>query len=79
MTSKPEYIRRKPPFKKITKCEEVIDCKIIREILRNIQANMSTIQSELDGLQHGLREMAMQKATYQAFTGHEFSRPNCNP
>ena len=45
MTSKLEDIRSKFPLKKITKCEGVIDYKIIRKIHRKIQANVSTIQS----------------------------------
>ena len=49
MTSKPEYIRSKFTFKKITKYEGVIDYKIIREIHRKIQANASIIQSEFGG------------------------------
>ena len=59
MTSKPEDIHSKFSFKKITKCEGVIDYKIIREIHRNIQANVSAIQSELGGGQHGLLGMAI--------------------
>ena len=54
MTSKPEDIRSKSPFKKITKFEGVIDYKIIREIHRKTQANASTIQSELGGGQNGI-------------------------
>ena len=42
-----------------------IDYKIIREILRKIQTNASTTQSEMGGGQHGLLGMAMQLATYQ--------------
>ena len=49
MTSKPEDIRSKFLFKKITKYEGVIDYKIFREIHRKIQTNASTIQSELVG------------------------------
>ena len=49
MTSKPEDIRSKFPLKKITKCEGVVDYKIIRKIYHKIQANASTIQSELGG------------------------------
>ena len=59
MISKPEYIHSKYPFNKITKYEGVIDFKIIREIHRKIQANVSTIHSELGGGQHGLLGMAM--------------------
>ena len=69
MTSKPKYIRSKLPFNKITKFEEVIDYKIIREIHRKIQAKMSTIQSELDGGKHGLLGLEIQPATYQTVTG----------
>ena len=74
MTSKPDDIRRKFPFKKITKCEGVIDYKIIREIHRKIQANASTIQSELGGGQHGLLGLAMQPATYRTVIGQYFQR-----
>ena len=73
MTSKREDICRKFPFKKITKCEEVIDYKIIREIHCKIQANASTIQSELVGGQHGLLGMEMQPATYRTIIGKYFS------
>ena len=38
MASKPEDIRGKPPFKKIIKCEGVIDYKIIHKIHCKIQA-----------------------------------------
>ena len=69
MTSKPEDIRSKSPFKKITKCEGIIDYKIIREIHRKIQANASTIQSELVGGQHGILRTEMQLATYQTVIG----------
>ena len=65
MTSKPEDIRSKLPFKKIKKCEGVINYKIIREIHRKIQANTSNIRSELGGGQHGLLRLEMQPATYQ--------------
>ena len=75
MTSKPEDIRSKSPFKKITKCERVIDYKIIREIHRKIQANASTIQSELGGGQHGILGLIMQPATYRTVIGKDFQRP----
>ena len=72
MTSKPEDIRSKPPFKKITKYEGVIEYKIIREIHRKIQANASNIQLELGGGQHGLIGLAMQPATYRTVIGKYF-------
>ena len=75
MTSKPEDIRRKPPFKKITKYEGVIEYKIIREIHRKIQANASNIQLELGGGQHGLIGLAMQPATYRTVIGQDFQHP----
>ena len=75
MTSKPEDIFSKYPLKKITKCEGVVDYKIIREIHRKIQANASTIQSELGGGQHGLLGLEMQPATYGTVIGKYFQRP----
>ena len=75
MNYKPEDIHSKLPFKKITKCEGVIDYKIIREIHRKIQANASTIQSELGGGQRGLLGMEMQPATYLTVIGQDFQRP----
>ena len=75
MTSKPEDIRSKPPSKKMTKCEGVIDYKIIREIHRKIQANSSIIQSELGGGQHGLLGLAMQPDTYRTVIGQYFQLP----
>ena len=75
MTSKPEYIHSKFTSKKITKCEGVIDYKIIREIHRKIKANTSTIQSELGGVHHGLLRMAIPPATYQTIIGHDFQHP----
>ena len=45
MTSKPEDILNKFPFKKKRKYEGVIDYKTIREIHRKIQANALTTQS----------------------------------
>ena len=79
ITSKPEYIRRKSPFNKITKCEGVIDHKIIRKIHRNIQANAPTVHSELGGEQHGLLGLAMQPATYRTVTAHDFQHPALPP
>ena len=79
MTSKTEYIRRKLPFKKIKKCEGVIDYKIIRETHRKIQANMSTIQSELGRGQHGILGLEIQPATYQTVIGHDFQRSDRPP
>ena len=75
MTFKPEDIRSTFSFKKINKCEGVIDYKIIREIHRKIQANASTIQSELGGGQHGLLGLAMRPATYRILIGQYFQRP----
>ena len=72
MMCKPEDICSKFPFKKITKCEGVIDYKIIREIHRKIQSNASTIQSEFGGGQHGFLGMVMQPATYQNVIGKGF-------
>ena len=72
MTSKPEDICSKSPFKKITKCEGVIDYKTIRKILGKIQANVSTIQSELGGGQHDLLSLEMQPITYQTVIGKDF-------
>ena len=79
MTSKPEDIHSKFLFKKIIKWEGVIDYKIIREIHRKIQVNLSTIQSELGGGQHGLLELAMQPATYRTVIGQYFQRPVSPP
>ena len=75
MTSKPEDIRSKFLFKKITEYEGVIDYKIIREIYRKIKANASTIQSELGGGQHGLLGMEIQPAIYRNEIGQYFQRP----
>ena len=74
MDSKPEDIHSKSPFKKITKCEGAINYKIIRKIHCKIQANASTIQSELGGGQHGLLRMAMQPAKYRTVIRQEFQR-----
>ena len=59
----------------MTKFEGVINYKTIREIYRKIQANVSTIQSELGGGQHGLLGLAMQPATYRTVIGQDFQRP----
>ena len=75
MTSKTEDICSKFPFKKITKCGEVIEYKIIRKIHRKNQANVSTIQSELGMGQHGLLGMAMQLATYRNVMGQDHQIP----
>ena len=75
MNSKPEDIRSKFPLKKMTKCEGVIDYKIIREIHRKIQANASTIQSELGGGEHGLLGMAIKSSRYRTVIGKDFQRP----
>ena len=74
MTSKPEYIRSKLPFKKITKCEGFIDYNIIREIDRKIQANAPTLQSELGGVHPGILGLEMQPATYRTVIGQYFQR-----
>ena len=58
-----------------SKPEGVIDYKIIREIHRKIQANASTMQSELGGGKHGILEMEMQPATYRTVIGQYFQRP----
>ena len=47
----------------MTKYEGVVDYKIIREIHRKVQANASTIQSELGRGQNGLLGLAMQPET----------------
>ena len=75
MTSKPEDICSKFPLKKITKCERVIVYKIIREIHRKIQANASTIKSELGRGQHVILGLAMQSDTYRTVIGQYFQRP----
>ena len=69
MTSKLEDIHSKSPFKKTRKCEGLVDYKIIRKIHRKIQANSSTIKSELVGGQHDLLGLVIQPATYQTVTG----------
>ena len=74
MTSKPEDIHSKFPSKKITKCEGVVDYKIIHGIHRKIQSNTSTIHSELGGGQHVPLGLAMQPATYQTVIGKDFQR-----
>ena len=78
MTLKPKYICSKSPFKKI-KMWGVIDYKIIQEMHRKIQANASTIQSELGGGQHSLLGLVMQPATYQTVTGHDLHHSACPP
>ena len=65
MASQPGDIHRKLPFRKIEKYEGFINYKIIREIHRKIQANASTIHSELGWVQHGLLRLAMQPAIYR--------------
>ena len=72
MTSKPEDIRSKPPFNKITKYEGVIEYKIICKIHRKIQANTSTIQQELGGGQNGLLGLAMKPDTHRNLIGQYF-------
>ena len=52
---------------------EVINYKIIHKILRNIQANASTIQSKLGGGHHGLLWLEKKQDTYRTVTGHEFA------
>ena len=74
MIYKPEDICSKPP-PQLKKCEGVIDYKIIRKIHHKIQANASTILSELGGL----FGMAMQPATYQTGIENDFHRPSCFP
>ena len=75
MTSKNEDIHSRFPLKKITKCEGVIDYKIIRKIHRKVQANASTIKLEFGGGYHGLLRLAMQPATYRTVIGKDFQRP----
>ena len=79
MTSKPEEICSKFPVKKITKFEGVVDYKIIREVHRRIQENVSTIQSELGRGQYGILGLVMQPATYQTVIGHDFQRLSLPP
>ena len=79
MSLTPGDIHSKFPFQKITKYEGVVNYKIIREIHRKSQANMSTIQSELGGWQHGLLGLAMQLATYQTVIGQDFQRLDRTP
>ena len=74
ITSKPKYIHTKSPFKKITKYEGVIDYKIISEIYLKIQANASTIQSELGGGLYDLLGLAMQPYTHWTVPGHDFEQ-----
>ena len=75
MTSKPEDICSKFSFEKITKCVGAIYYKINCKIHRKIQANASTIQSELGGGKHGLLRLAMQPATYHIVIGQYFQCP----
>ena len=75
MTSKPEDICSKLSFKKITKCEGVINYKTIREIHHKIQVNASSVQAELGGGKHGLLGMAMQPATYGTVIEQDFQCP----
>ena len=63
MTSKHKDIHSKTPFKKIVKCEGVINYKIIQKIHLKIQANTSIVQSELGGGHHGLLGLEMKPAT----------------
>ena len=79
MTSKPEDICSKFHFKKITKYEGVVNYKIIREIHRKSQANMSTIFSELGGGHHGLLGLVIQPSTYHTVIGKYFQRPVRTP
>ena len=51
-----------------------MEYKIIRGIHCKIQANASTIQSELGRGQNGLLGMEMQLATYWTVIGHYFQR-----
>ena len=74
MTSKPEDIRIKSPLNKITNYEGFIDYIIIRKIHRKNQANVSTIQSESGGEQHGILGLAMQPATYRTAIGQDLQR-----
>ena len=73
MTSKPEDIRSKYPLKKIKKCEGVVDHNIICIIYLNIQANMSTIQSELGRGQHGILGLEMQQSHTKQSPGKNFN------
>ena len=75
MASQPGDIHRKLPFRKIEKYEGFINYKIIREIHRKIQANISIIQSELGKGHHGLLGLEIQPATYQTVTGKEIQWP----
>ena len=79
MTFKPEDVCSKFPVKKITKCWGFIDYKIIHEIHRKIQANASTVQSELGGGNHGLLGLEMQPATYRTVSGKDFQLPALPP
>ena len=50
-----------------------MDYKIIRKIHHKIQANMSTIKSELGGVQHGILGMAIQPGIHQTVIEHDLS------
>ena len=78
ITSKPEDICSKSPFKIIKKFEGFIDYKIIRKIHHKIQINASIIHSELGGRQHGILGLKIQTATYQTVIGQYFC-PACTP
>ena len=75
MTSKPKYISIKSPLNNITKFEGVVEYNIIHEIHCNIQANISTIHSEIGVGQYSLLGLAMQQATYHMVIKHKFLRP----
>ena len=68
MNFKPEDISSKYPFKK----NWIIDYETIRKTYRKIQANTSTIQSELGGGQHSLFGMEMQPSKYRTVIGKYF-------
>ena len=53
------------------KIRGVINNKMIRKIYRKIQANVSTNQSDLVGVQHDLLGMAIQPATYRTIIGQD--------
>ena len=53
------------------KIRGVINNKMIRKIYRKIQANVSTNQSDLVGVQHDLLRMAIQPATYCTIIGQD--------
>ena len=70
-------IIRKLPLKRIKTFEGVIEQNTIDKIHHKVQANVSTIQSKLDGGQSGLPGITTQKSTYQMVTGNEFLCLNC--